>query len=122
GVAAVVVLAAAQLAGGRFCGSCGVAYALTLSYAGLCLFSGSRHSWAQLARAGLLAGAAAGLGVGALRAASRARPGRPRAVPQPAARPGSPMAPVRITDFADFLGSHCAALHATLAQLQKSAP
>jgi protein-disulfide isomerase len=46
--------------------------------------------------------------------------------PQPLREPrsllGSPMAPVRITDFADLLCSHCAALHATLAQLRRTAP
>jgi serine/threonine-protein kinase len=141
-----------------------VAYSLTLSYAGVCLFGGRRVPWGRLARGGLVAAAAAGLAGLALRlgagtpptptsaAASRAPfeappdlPGflaslppaaaealgaalreygasAPVALPAPRALVGSPMAPVRITDFADFLCSHCAGLHATLAQLLESAP
>ena len=36
GVLVVIALAAAQLVDGRFCGSCGIAYALTLAYAAVC--------------------------------------------------------------------------------------
>jgi serine/threonine-protein kinase len=165
GIVAVIALAAAQLADGRFCGSCGVAYALTLAYAGVCLFAGVRPSWGRLARGGALAAGAAALAFAGLRAqapppsphaspslaASAAGPAPrelatfladlpqpvaealgttlreygaspPVALPAPRALVGSPMAPVRITDFADFLCSHCAALHATLAQLRRSAP
>lgn len=41
---------------------------------------------------------------------------------EPRALVGSPMAPIRITDFADLLCSHCASLHATLAQLRHEVP
>jgi serine/threonine-protein kinase len=166
GIVAVVALAAAQLADGRFCGSCGVAYALTLAYAGTCLFAGARPDGGRLARGGLLAGAAAALAFAALasqappreaqRPAAAAREpaagpahrdlasflaslpapvaealgttlreygaSSPVSLPAPRALVGSPMAPVRITDFADLLCSHCASLHATLAQLRRSAP
>jgi serine/threonine-protein kinase len=49
-----------------------------------------------------------------------ARPAKP--LREPRALVGSPMAPIRITDFADFLCSHCAALHATLAELRRKLP
>jgi serine/threonine-protein kinase len=172
GILAVVVLAGAQLAEGRFCGSCGVAYALTLSYAAVCLFGAGRAPWRELVRGGLLAAAAAGLGgVTLALASSEQAPPRSASLPGPAALPalprgapaddnlerflaslappvsqslalalreyaaseakplhepraleGSPMAPVRITDFADFLCGHCASLHGTLAQLKQRAP
>jgi serine/threonine-protein kinase len=181
GVAAVLGLAAAQLVDGRFCGSCAVAYAGTLAYAGLCFFSMVPLPWDRLARGGALAAAAAVLAWGTLVAAApeQAAPsavapsraaslshahapaalpaldpslppadglarlvadlspagaealaqglreyaaGEPRPLSAPRALVGSPMAPVRITDFADFLCSHCAALHGTLAQLQTLAP
>jgi serine/threonine-protein kinase len=166
GIVAVIVLAAAQLADGRFCGSCGVTYALALAYAGACLAAGARPAWGRLARGGLLAGAAAALGFAGLALgvpappppqarsaplASAAGPAYrdlesflaslappvaqalaetlreygaspPVALSPPRALLGSAMAPVRITDFADLLCSHCAALHATLAQIRRSAP
>jgi serine/threonine-protein kinase len=46
----------------------------------------------------------------------------PKPLREPRALEGSAMAPVRITDFADFLCSHCASLHGTLTQLRRSAP
>ena len=172
GIVSVLVLAAAQLADGRFCGSCGVAYALTLSYAAVCLFGTGRAPWGELVRGGLLAAAAAGLGgitlalgsseqappPGAALARGAALPVNPAGAPsgdnlarylatlappvaqslalalreyaasepkplrEPRALEGSPMAPVRITDFADLLCSHCAALHGTLTQLRRTAP
>jgi len=172
GVGAVLVLAGAQLVEGRFCGSCGIAYALTLSYAAVCLFGTGRPPFGELVRGGLLAAAAAGLGGVTLALASSeqappaaaslprapalpalpagASPGdnlarflasleppvsqslalalreyaasEPKPLREPRALEGSAMAPVRITDFADFLCSHCAALHGTLTQLRSSAP
>ena len=183
GVAVVIALAAAQLVDGRFCGSCGIAYALTLAYAAVCLFATARIPWSLLGRGGAVAGAAAvlcfaGLAIAAPQrpraAATRAAPdphaghahgaephgGPPsaelaagseglarflqnlspasaqalardlaeyRARPQGELRPpraliGPPMAPVRITDFADFRCSHCAGLHATLTQIRQIAP
>jgi serine/threonine-protein kinase len=178
GVAAVLALALAQLEDGRFCGSCGVAYAATLAYAGLCFFSMARLSWGRLARGGALAAGAAALAWASLvvaapeptspaRVPSAAHPhshapaalpavdpsaspadglarlvkdlppaqaealarelrayaaGDAKPLPPPRALIGSPMAPVRITDFADFLCSHCASLHGTLAQLTALAP
>ena len=50
-------------------------------------------------------------------AASPAKPLR-----EPRALDGSPMAPIRITDFADLLCSHCAALYDTLSELRRSLP
>ena len=41
---------------------------------------------------------------------------------EPRALVGSPMAPLRITDFADVLCSHCASLHETLADLRRAFP
>lgn len=181
GVVAVLVLAAAQLADGRFCGSCVVAYAGTLAYAGLCFFSTAPVAFARLARGGALAAGAAVLAGGVLllaapetaapsalaplpATASAPRPAEPLpALTPPSAEPtdgltrllndldprsrerlaqelqeyaaspatplgtpralsGSPMAPVRITDFADFLCGHCAALHGALTQLRMLAP
>ena len=172
GIVSVVVLAAVQLGEGRFCGSCGVAYALTLSYAAVCLFAAARVPWGELVRGGLLAAAAAGLAGITLALASSeqappasasrpapvtlpALPGAPAAgdnlaryvaslappvaqslalalreyeaseakpLRQPRGLEGSAVAPVRITDFSDFLCSHCASLHGTLAQLQRTAP
>ena len=176
GVVAVLVLAGAQLVEGRFCGSCGIAYALTLSYAAVCLFGTGRAPFGELVRGGLLAAAAAGLGGVTLALASSehapppsaslpqapalpalpggagagASPGdnlarflaslappvsqslalalreyaasEPKPLREPRALEGSAMAPVRITDFADFLCSHCAALHGTLTQLRRTAP
>ena len=183
GVAVVIALAVAQLVDGRFCGSCGIAYAITLTYAAVCLFSTARIPWGLLGRGGALAGAAAVLGFAGLALAAPERPGPAAAdahaghahadahappvdpgQPPPEiaagadglqrflanlspasaaslarelaayrARPagelrtpraliGSPMAPVRITDYADFLCSHCAALHTTLAQIRQIVP
>jgi protein-disulfide isomerase len=202
GVAVGMALAVAQLVDGRFCGSCGIAYAITLAYAGVCLFSTARVPWSLLGRGGAVAGAAAVLGFAGLALAAPERPGPAAADahaglalaaperPGPAAadahaghahadahaaplghgapppeiaagadglqrflanlspdsaaslarelaayraRPagelrtpraliGSPMAPVRITDYADFLCSHCAALHATLTQIRQIVP
>jgi len=176
GVAAVLALAGAQLVDGRYCGSCGIAYAATLAYAGLCFFSMGPLPWERLVRGGALAAGAAGLAWGALALAAPEPPaasvaaatshvhasetlpaldkaaspadglarlvsdlspvaadalaeglreyaaGAAKPLSTPRALVGSPMAPVRITDFADFLCSHCAALHATLAQLQSAAP
>lgn len=171
GIVAVLVLSAAQLAEGRFCGSCGVAYAFTLSYAAVCLFSTARVPWRELARGGALAAAAAGLGgivlalgsqeqalppaaslpaVPALPALPGAAAGDdlarflgtltppvaqslalalreyaaspPKPLREPRTLEGPALAPVRITEFADFLCSHCATLHGTLAQLQRNAP
>ena len=180
GVAVVIALAVAQLVDGRFCASCGIAYALTLSYAAVCLFATARIPWSLLARGGAVAGAAAVLCFAGLALAAPQRPKPPaaadphaghahaaephggpptaelaagaeglarflqnlspisaqtlardlaeyRARPQVETRPpraliGPPMAPVRITDFADFRCSHCAALHATLMQIRQIAP
>jgi hypothetical protein len=49
---------------------------------------------------------------------------RAEAEPLPAPRSllGSPMAPVRITDFADILCGHCATLHGVLTELRRVAP
>ena len=41
---------------------------------------------------------------------------------EPRALVGSPMAPLRITDFADLLCSHCADLHETLSGLRRAFP
>lgn len=41
---------------------------------------------------------------------------------EPRALVGSPMARLRITDFADFLCSHCATLHETLGELRAKLP
>ena len=179
GVSVVIALALAQLVDGRFCGSCGIAYALTLSYAAVCLFATARIPWHLLGRGVAVAGAAAVLSFAGLALAAPERPVRtavdPHAehghaaaphgsapapelaagaqglerflanlsppaaaalaqdlaayrnaaapeLPAPRALIGSPMAPVRITDFADFLCSHCAALHATLTQIRGIAP
>lgn len=174
GVVAVVALAAAQLVEGRFCGSCGIAYALVLAYAGVCWFAGERIPRERLLRGGAVAAGAAVLAFAALALTAPERPSaglassdaHPPAAAQllptteraaaslsrflaslsptaaealaadlrsyatrpaedlgePRALLGSPMAPVRITDFADFLCSHCAELHGTLAQLRQIAP
>jgi serine/threonine-protein kinase len=190
GVAVVIALAVAQLADGRFCGSCGIAYALTLSYAAVCLFATARIPWSLLGRGGAVAGAAAVLCFAGLALAAPQRPrgapaadphaghshgadphaghshgaephggpssaelasgaeglarflenlspasaqtlardlaeyrGRPQgALQPPRALIGPPMAPVRVTDFADFRCSHCATLHATLTQIRSIAP
>lgn len=41
---------------------------------------------------------------------------------EPRALEGSPMAPLRITDFADVLCSHCASLYGTLAEIRRAFP
>jgi protein-disulfide isomerase len=181
GVVVVVALAAAQLVDGRFCGSCVIAYAITLAYAAVCLFATARIPWHLLGRGAAMAGGAAVLSFAGLALAAPERPGPPAAaadahaghahdpalVPSapppelaagadgldrfisnlspssaeslakelaayraqapgelraPRALVGSPMAPVRITDFADLRCSHCAALHATLTQIRQVAP
>ena len=172
GVAAMLALVSAQLADGRFCGSCGVAYAGTLTYAAVCFLSMPRVSWEFLVRGGALAAGAAALAfatlllaapeppaassahvpsAGALPALTPTTPpadglarlvanlspiaaeglaqalreyaaAAPQSLSAPRSLEGSPMAPVRITDFADFLCSHCAALHGTLTQIEGLAP
>jgi hypothetical protein len=46
----------------------------------------------------------------------------PKPLREPRALVGSTMAALRITDFADIMCSHCAALHRTLEQLRELAP